>query len=69
MGLPEKKTPTTSICLNTKKEWIFSPRTIGNSLFANLAGDLVKKLADPREKFGIPSVRQQYEEINFREKT
>ena len=70
-NLPDKKTPTTSIRLNAKKEWIFSSRTITNSLkkhFANLAGDLVKKLADPTEKFGIPSVRQQYEGINLREK-
>ena len=28
LGLPDKKAPTTSICLNTKNELIFSPRTI-----------------------------------------
>ena len=71
MGLPDKKAPTTSICLNTRKELIFSQWTIANTFkkhFANLASDLVKKLLDPTGKFGIPLVRQYYKEINFREK-
>ena len=71
LGLPNKKAPTTSICLNTKKELTFSPRTIANTFkkhFANLASDLVKKLPDPTGKFGIPSVRQYYKGIHFREK-
>ena len=49
------------ICLNTKKELTFSPRTIANTFkkrFADLASDLVKKLPDPTRKSGIPSVRQ-----------
>ena len=48
-----------------------SPRTIANTFkkhFANLASDLVKKLPDPTGKFGIPSARQYYKRINFREK-
>ena len=36
--------------------------------FANLASDVVKKLSDPIGKIGIPSVRQYYKEVNFREK-
>ena len=47
LGLPDKKAPTSSICLNMKKELTFSPRTIANTFkkhFANLANDLVKKL-------------------------
>ena len=71
MGVPDKKASTTSICLNTKNELTFSPRTIVNPFkkhFANLARYLVKKLPDPTGKFGIPSVRQCYKEINFREK-
>ena len=58
--LSDKKALTTSICLGTKKELTFFPRTIANTFkkhFANLASDLVKKLPDPIGKFGIPSVR------------
>ena len=71
LGLPEKKAPTASICLNMKNELTFSPRTIANTFkkhFANLASDLVKKLPDPTGKFGILSVCQYYKEINFRER-
>ena len=56
MVLPDKKAPTTSICLNTKKELTFSPRSIANTFkkhFVNLASDLVKKHPDPAGKFGI----------------
>ena len=69
LGLPEKKAPTTSICLNMKNELTLSPRTIANTFkkhFANLASDLVKKLPDATEKFGMPSVRQYYKEINLK---
>ena len=55
LGLPNKKAPTACICLNTKKELTFSPRTIGcvfKKHFANLASDLVKKVPDPTGKFG-----------------
>ena len=71
MGLPDKKASATSICLNSKKELTFSPRTIANTFekhFAHLASNLVKKLLDPTGKFGIPSVRQYYKGIKFREK-
>ena len=43
LGLPDKKAPTTSICLNTEKELTFSPRTIANTFkkhFANFVSDL-----------------------------
>ena len=56
LGLPNKKVPTISICLNTKKELTFSPWTIAYTFkkdFVNLASDLVKKLLDPARKFGI----------------
>ena len=71
IGLPDKKAPTASICLNTKNELTLCPRTIANTFkkyFVNLASDLVKKLPDPTGKYGIPSVRQYHKEINFREK-
>ena len=71
LGLPDKKAPTTSICLSTKKELTFSPRTIANTFkkhFSNLVSDLVKNLPDPTGKFGIPSVRQYFKGIHFREK-
>ena len=71
LGLPDKKAPRASLCLNTKNQLTFSPRTIANTFkkhFANLSSDLAKKLPDPTGKFGIPTVRQYYKEINFREK-
>ena len=52
------KAPTTNICLNMEKELTFSPRTISKTFkqhFPNPANNLVKKLPDPRGKFGIPS--------------
>ena len=61
LGLPDKKAPTKSICLNTKNDLTFSPRTIANTFkkhFANLASHLVKKFLGPKGKFGIPSMRQ-----------
>ena len=71
MGLLDKKAPTTSICLNTKEELTFSPRTIASTCkkhYANLASDLVKKIPDPTVIFGISSVRQYCKGINFCEK-
>ena len=68
LGFTDKKAPSTSICLNTKKELTFSPWTIANTFKKHLASDLVKKLPDTTGKFGIPSVRQYYKEIDFREK-
>ena len=55
-----------------QNELTFSPRAIANTFknhFPNLTRDLVKKFPDPTGKFGIPSVRQLYKGINFREKT
>ena len=63
--------PTRSICLNTKKELTFFHTPTAYTFkkhFANLASDLVSKLLDPTGRFGIPSVRQYYKEINFNEK-
>ena len=51
---PNKKAPAASICLNTKKELTFSPRTITNIFkkdFANLASGFVKKHSDTTGKF------------------
>ena len=47
MGLPDK-----GMCVSTKKELTFSPRTIANTFkkhFPNLASDLVKKLHETKE--------------------
>ena len=71
LGLPDKKALTTSICFNTKKELTYSPRATANTFkkfFPKFASDLVKKLSYPTGKFGVPSVRQCYKEVNFREK-
>ena len=71
LRLPDKKAPTTRICLNTKK-LTFCPRTIASIFkkhFANLASDLVKKLPDHTGKFGIPSVGQYYRDLTSVKKT
>ena len=47
MGLPDK-----GMCVSTKKELTFSPRTMANTFkkhFPNLASDLVKKLHETKE--------------------
>ena len=53
-GLPEKKAPTTSLCLNKKNESTFSTWIIANTFkghLKNLASNHVKKLSDPTKKF------------------
>lgn len=53
-GLPDKKAPTTRLCLNKKNELTFSIWTIANTFkghLKNLASNHVKKLSDPTKKF------------------
>ena len=73
LGLPAKKAPTISTCLNTKKELIFSLTAIANTFkkhFTNLTSDLVKKLPDSTGSFltRIHSVGQYYKGFNCYEK-
>ena len=66
--MPDKKPPTTSICLNKESELTFSPRAISKIFkenFANLANNFHKRLPDLRRKFGIPSLRQYYKGFNL----
>ena len=72
MGLPDKKAPTTSICLNTKKELTFSTRTIANTFkkhFENLASDLVnleclQYASITRELTSVKKKQLKFEKVN-----
>ena len=66
--MPDKKPPTTSICLSKESELTFSPTAISKIFkenFANLANNFHKRLPDLRRKFGIPSLRQYYKGFNL----
>ena len=67
MGLSDK-----GICVSTKKELIFSPRTIGNNFkkhFPNLASDLVKKFHDTKENLECIQCAKTTRELTSAKKT
>ena len=69
MDLSDKKSPSIGISFHMKKELTFSHKKITNTFkkfFANLKSGLGKELLHPTEK--LPSLRQYYNLINFREK-
>ena len=58
-SLPDKRSPSTNICLETENGLTFDPYTISEvfkKLFSNLANDLVHKLPTAANKFGNKSV-------------
>ena len=55
LGLPDKRPPSTSICLEAKNGLTFYPYAISEvfkTLFFNLANDLVQKLPAAAKKSG-----------------
>ena len=63
LGLPDKRSPSTNICLEAKNKLTFEPYTISEvfkKLFSNLANDLVQKLPEAAKKFGNKSVENYY---------
>ena len=69
LGLPDKRSPSTNICLETENGLTFDPYTISEmfkKLFSNLANDLVQKLSTAPNKFGNKSVEDYYNDMfNF----
>ena len=65
LGLPSKKGSNISnICLKKDDKTNFDEKTDANTFkefYCNLAGDLLKKLPPPSNKFGITSVRNFYQ--------
>ena len=67
--MPDKRSPSTNICLDTENGLTFDPYTISEmfkKLFSNLANDLVQKLPTAPNKFGNKSVEHYYNDMfNF----
>ena len=60
LGLPSKKATPSSICLENNGTLSFDSKTnaeIFKDFYSNLAGDLLKKLPSPTNKFGIEAVK------------
>ena len=67
LGLSSKKS-SSKICLKEKQNLIFDPKTnagIFKDFFTNLAGNLVKNLPKPSNKFGMVSVKSYYDRFNL----
>ena len=72
LGLPSKKTTPSSICLENNGTLSFDSKTnaeIFKDFYSNLAGDLLKKLPSPTNKFGIEVVKKYYKNMNLEGKS
>ena len=68
LGLPSKKNTPSSICLENNGTLSFDSKTnaeIFKDFYSNLAGDLLKKLPSPTNKFGIEAVKKYYKNMNL----
>ena len=64
--MPDKRSPSTNICLEAENGLTFDPYTISEmfkKLFSNLANDLVQKLPAAANKFGNKSVEDYYNDM------
>ena len=75
LGLPDKRSPSTNICLEVKNGLTFDPYTISEvfkKLFSNLANanlaNLVQKLPAAAKTFGNKSVEDYYNMFNLNPK-
>ena len=72
LGLPSKKATLSSICLENNGTLSFDSKTnaeIFKDFYSNLAGDLLKKLPSPTNKFGIEAVKKCYKNMNLEGKS
>ena len=73
LGLPDKRSPSTNICLETENGLTFDPYTISEmfkKLFSKLANELVQKLPAVANKFDNKSVEDYYNDMfNFKGRT
>ena len=66
LGLPDKRSPSTNICLEAKNGLIFDPSAtseVFKKLFSNLANDLVQKFPAAAKKFDNKSGEDYYNDI------
>ena len=66
LGLPDKRSPSTNICLEAKNGLILDPSAISEvfkKLFSNLANGLVQKLPAAAKKFDNKSVEDYYNDM------
>ena len=67
--MPDKRSPSTNICLEAENGLTFDSDTISGmfkKLFSNLANDLVEKLPAAASKFGNKSAEDYYNDMfNF----
>ena len=66
LGLPDKRSPSTNICLEAENGLTFDLYTISEmfkKLFSNLANDLVQKLPAAANKFGNKSAEDYYNDM------
>ena len=64
--MPDKRSPSTNICLEVKNRLTFDRYTISEvlkKLFSNLANDLVQKFPAAAKKFGNKSVEDYYNDM------
>ena len=72
LGLPCKKATPSSICLENNGTLSFNSKTnaeIFKDFYSNLAGDLLRKLPSPTNKFGIEGVKKYYKNMNLEGKS
>ena len=66
LGLPSKKSSSSTICLQKDRILSFDPNAeIVKDFYSNLANDLVKKLPNPPNKYGKDVVKTYYENLNL----
>ena len=66
LGLPNKRSPSTNICLEAKYGLTFDPYILSEvfkKIFSNLANNLVQKLPAAAKKFGNKSVEDYYNDM------
>ena len=72
LDLPSKKATPSSICLENNGTLSFDSKTnaeIFKDFYSNLAGDLLKKLPSPTNKFGLEAVKKYYKNMNLEGKS
>ena len=72
LGLPSKKATPSSICLENNRTLSFASKTnakIFKDFYSNLAGNVLKKLPSPPNKFGIEAVKKYYKNMNLEGKS
>ena len=68
MGLTKKKGNSANICLKTNEKIVFDAKENANSFmnfYTNIAGNLIRKLSQPKGKFGRTFVQEYYKNLEI----